>query len=342
MVGPLVNTSFTIADLVADSLLETDGAGNLTLVYRTELFALKLDTVLQAPDTSFTYPFVMPITGNLPAGFTFPTTSDVTRFDLNDLSLRDLHVRSGFLNIAIANEIPGVVIGTFGLPGALDAGGIPFNLQAVAPGGSNLLPGLFSQTSDLSGFTFDLRGPGFNDVNTLATELSYQVDPNGPANVPVVQGDSLTTVLSYYDIVPSYARGYFGNRLIEIEADRTELDLFRNFTSGTLDLDEVTADLVITNGIGVDVQVQLDYLRARNSRTNTTVDLVHPITAGPINLNRAIDGGSAPLPSVYTTVIDQANSNLDVMLESLPDSIEYAGHLHAPVMTHVSVAVVVS
>jgi len=327
VVGPLVTTSFTISDLVADSLLEVDGAGNITLVYRTELFALRLDTVLQAPDTSFTYPSVMPITGNLPAGFTFPATSDVTRFDLDDLELRDLRIRSGILKVVVHNEIPGVVIGNFGLPGGLDANGIPFSLQATVPDGSNLVPGVFSRSTDLSGFTFDLRGPDYNDVNTLATVLSYQLDPNGPANVPVVLGDSLNTELSYEDIVPAYARGYFGNRTIDIGPERTELGIFDNVISGTLDLDEVLALVVIRNGIGVDVQVHLDHLRARNGRTNSTIDLVHPITSGPINLNRATDLGNAPQASTYTTVLDPGNSNLDAMLESLPDSIEYAGQL---------------
>jgi hypothetical protein len=327
VVGPLVTTSFTLSDLVADSLLEVDGDGNITLVYRTELFAVRLDTVLQAPDTSFSYPSVMPITGNLPAGFTFPTTSDVTRFDLDDLELRDLRIRSGILNVVIHNEIPGVVIGTFGLPGGLDANGIPFSLQATIPDGSNLVPGIFSQTTDLSGYTFDLRGPGYNDVNTLATELSYQVDPNGPANIPVVQGDSLNTVLSYEDIVPAFARGYFGDRTIVLGPERTALGVFNKVIAGTLDLDEVMALLVIRNGIGVDVQVQLDHLRATNSRTNSSIDLLHPITSGPINLNRATDLGNAPQPSTYTSVLDQGNSNLDAMLESLPDSIEYAGQL---------------
>ena len=326
-VAPLVHTTFTIADLVADSLLSTDADGGLTLVYNSELFALRLDTVLQAPDTTLSYPYAMPITGNIPAGFAFPANNDVTRFDLEDLELRALRIRSGTLALDIRNENNCVIIGSFALPGATTSQGAPFSIQRSIPAGSTSVPGTVTEVTDLSGYAFDLRGPGFNEVNTLATQLSYQVDPNGPANVSIVAGDSLVALVSYTDIVPAYARGYFGNRLIDIGAESTELDLFGSITSGTLDLDEVTSTLTVTNGIGVDVQVDLDYLKAINSRTNVTVDLMHPIITGPINLNRAIDDGNAPIPSGYSTVLDGSNSNIDLFLENLPDSIAYAGRI---------------
>ncbi len=336
LVGPLVHTTFTIGDIVADSLLQVDADGDITLVYRSELFALKLDTVLQAPDTNFAYPFVMPVSGNLPAGFTFPTTNDIARFDLDDLELRFLRIRSGMLNVRIRNQVPGVVLGTYALPGAIDPQGNALSQDCVVPAASGSTTAVYSTSTDLSGYRFDLRGPGYDDVNTLATELGYQLDPNGPANVPVDQGDSLTAVVGYNDIVPAYAQGYFGNRLIDIVSTGSALDLFRNITAGSLDLDAVSADLVVTNSIGVDVQVELDHLRALNSRTGTTVDLVHPIVQGPINLNRAVDLGNAPQASVLTRHLDQDNSNIDALLETLPDSILYAGHVRVNPLGDVS------
>jgi hypothetical protein len=327
VVGPLVNTSFTISDLVADSLLEVDANGQLTLVYRTSLFALQLDTVLEAPDTSFIYPFVMPVTGNLPAGFTFPLTNDVARFDLDGVELTRLKVRSGTLTVSIRNQIPGVVLGSYALPGAITPGGAPFSQDCIIPVGSVSNPGIFQSTTDLAGHVFDLRGPGYNDVNTLTTQLAYQLDPNGPANVPVQQGDSLSSRVGYNAIVPAYAKGYFGMRTIPIEAGGSKIDLFDDLASGTLDLDDVYATLEVRNGIGADVQVVLDRLSARNSSSNTTVDLVHPIVNAPINLNRAVDLGNAPQPALYTSQLDPGNSNLDALLEALPDSVLYGGEV---------------
>ncbi|MBK6628510.1 MAG: hypothetical protein IPG35_13095 [Flavobacteriales bacterium] len=61
LLAPLVNTSLTLNDVIADSLLVTGADGGLTLLYRTELFGVRLDTLLQVPDTGITYSYVLPI-----------------------------------------------------------------------------------------------------------------------------------------------------------------------------------------------------------------------------------------------------------------------------------------
>jgi hypothetical protein len=336
LVAPLVNTSLTIADLVPDSLLEADADGDLTLVYRSELFGLRLDTVLTGPDTNFAYAQVMPVSGNLPAGFVFPATNDITRFDLEDLSLTELRVRSGSLSIDVRNQNAGIFIGTFSLPGSTTSDGLPFSIQRTIPAASGGQVGSYQEGFDLSGFSFDLRGPDYDDVNTLSTQLQYQVDPQAVSDVPVVQGDSLVAVVGYNDVIPAYAKGYFGMRTIDIDDDGTALDLFSSITAGVLDLDQVTATVTVTNGIGADVQVHLDQLRGLNTRTGTAVDLLHPITTGPINLNRALDQGSSPLPSTYTALLDNANSNIDEFLENLPDSVLYRGTIDVNPLGNVS------
>ncbi|MBK9175988.1 MAG: hypothetical protein IPM46_06530 [Flavobacteriales bacterium] len=72
---PLVRTSFTLRDLVADSLIQTDAQGQVTLVYNGALFTVELDTLLNAPDTSFVYRYALPIEGplNFPAGISLFT-----------------------------------------------------------------------------------------------------------------------------------------------------------------------------------------------------------------------------------------------------------------------------
>src|SRR5690606_11329316 len=105
ILAPLVTTSLTIRNLVADSLLVTDPDGNVTLLYSSQLFAVDLDTLLQAPDTSFRNELGFPATLNIPAGLTLLNENDVSRFDLGDIALRHLRLREGTLDVDVTNMI---------------------------------------------------------------------------------------------------------------------------------------------------------------------------------------------------------------------------------------------
>lgn len=322
LVVPLVKTTLTIGDLVPDSLLTADEGGLVSLYYTSRLFDLKLDTVLTAPDTSFRYTYALPIPGpiSFPAGATFNTANDVTHFDLDGLELRQLRIRSGQVSMAISNMIDAPINGHFALPGATMNGEV-FSLDQLVPPGSPADPSSISSTRPLNGYAFDMRGPLFNDVNTLATALSYS---NADVDaVSVTDQDSLIAVVSYQDIVPDYALGYFGTREVHIDPSSTALDLFQHI-SGVLDVDQVTARLKVTNGIGVDARASIHYLRSVNTRTNTTVDLHHTIVDAPINLDRALDLGNTFQAAHNTFLLNNSNSNIDLFLENLPDRIDYA------------------
>ena len=321
---PLIRTTLTIADLVPDSLLTVDASGNVTLVYSSQLFTFKLDTVLQAPDTSFRYSYFPnvppPFLLSLFPGTNFSNVDDVTRFDLDQLELRELRVRSGTLNLEMVNRVSTNVLGDFGLPGAT-LGGASLALDVVVPPGTSAAPSTFSVVRPLDGYVFDLRGPDFNDVNTLATDLSFTTDISGPT-VQMGQADSLEAIVRYTGIVPAYARGYFGMREIPIDPDTTQLDLFENI-SGMLDLDDATARLKVRNGLGVDARAHINYLRSINTNTLNTVDLVHPITSGPINLDRALDLGSSFQAAQNNYLVNAGNSNIVPFIENLPTGIAF-------------------
>ncbi len=322
LVVPLVRTTMGIGDLIADSLLSTDANGNVSLLYSSQLFALKLDTILAAPDTNFRYVYKLDgFSITVTPGVTFSATNDITRFDLQDLDLRELRVRSGHVGLEMVNRIGTSIIGNFQLPGAT-LNGTPLALQVIAPPGSAADPSHFSEQHPLDGYDFDMRGPLHNDVNTLATSLSYTSDPNGTA-VMMGPADSLEAFVSYSGIVPQYARGFFGTRLITIEPDTTRLDLFHNI-SGLLDVDVATARLKVRNGLGVDARANIAYIRAINSNTGTVVDLQHAITSSPLNLDRAIDLGGSFQSALNAYTLTTANSNIDQFIENLPDGIAFA------------------
>jgi len=323
VLAPLARTTLTVRDLFADSLLESDAQGNLTLVYRGTLFSVGLDTLLQAPDTSFTYKYAIPFPGpiNFPAGVSILNQADLQRFDLNDVQLRELHLREGVLTMDLVNMVASIIHGRMELPSAQFPDG-PAVLMASVPAGSPAAPATASATKSLAGARFDLRGPQANSVNTVQTLVSAQLDPDGQGAWATDQ-DSLLIAVRYSGLVPEYARGFFGQRTQRFGPDTNQLGLFNNLVSGTLDLEQANLMLRIENGFGADLRLRLRALTALNTRTGASVDLQHSLLTGPLNVTRATETSNGYIASSQTRVIGMGNSNIDHFIESLPDRVAY-------------------
>ena len=325
VVAPLITTRLTIAHLIPDSLQSVAADGSVTLVYSSELFAVDLDTLLELPDTSFSYPYALPLPPSdvfeLPAGFPVISENNLIRFNLPQVELSRLDIREGTLRVDMRNKIGSRILGVFDLPTAQfpDGGG---SISASVESGSSTAPSSSTVIRDLSGVRLDLRGPNYDLVNTLATTISAELDPNGNG-ASVTNQDSIIVVASYHGLVPSYAKGYFGTNELTYNDQRSRLSLFDSFVGGSLDLDQVTLRLRVENGIGMDLRVRLNSFQAANTRTGSTVDLTHAILQGPINLNRATDLGTGFIPSLYLNVLDNNNSNVDAFVESMPDEVRY-------------------
>ncbi|MBL7938395.1 MAG: hypothetical protein JNL43_03455 [Flavobacteriales bacterium] len=326
VLAPLLITRFTIADIIPDSLQDVASDGSITLVYSETLFAVDMDTVLEIPDTSFVYAYALPLPGNdafnLPAGFPVISENNLIRFDLPDLALSKLVVREGILDLRMKNKMGSVVNGSFDLPGAIFADGSSGLEVSVGPGTATD-PAFSSTQRDLAQASFDLRGPFFNEVNTLASSVSAQLDPNG-SGATVTNQDSVVITAQYRDLVTQYAKGYFGSRTVTVGPETNGIGLFDNVVSGTLDLDRVRLKIKVENGIGMDLRIRLNSLQAVNTRTGVTVDLEHAIIDGPINLNRALDLGNGFQSSVYENDLDNDDSNVDLFLENMPDQLQYS------------------
>jgi len=323
--APLLTSRLTLANLIPDSLQSIAPDGAVTLVYRSELFAVDLDTLLGLPDTNFVYPYAFPLVGNdvfnLPAGFPVISQNNLVRFNLPQVELTRLDLRAGELRIAMRNKIASRVLGEFEVPSAVFPDGNNTLSVAVEPG-TPANPSFASVVRDLAGTRFDLRGPNFNAVNTLATNVSAALDSNG-SGATVSNQDSVVVEASYSGLVTSYAKGYFGTNDLDFPEESSRLGLFDAFVGGSLDLDQVALRLKVENGIGMDIQVRLNSFQATNTRTGTTVDMTHAILQGPINLNRALDLGDGFTPSYYENVLDNTNSNVDAFIENMPDEVRY-------------------
>ena len=319
---PLIRTTLTIGDLIGDTLIGTDGQGNVSILYSTRLFEQGLDTLMAVPDTSFGYDIPDPVLPgfSINPGSSIPAVTDETRFELDEFELRELRVRSGALDLNLTNRLPTSILTTLTVLGA-ELNGAPLTADPVVPPGSVAEPVSVFQTIALDGYSFDLRGPDLNDVNTLKMLINVTTDPAGPT-VILQENNRLRAEVSYRDIVPQYARGYFGQRNIDVDADTSELNVFDGI-SGLLDIDEATAVLSIRNGIGVDARADIQHIRSVNRSTGNVVDLDHAIINSPLNLDRALDLGNTFQSATNAYTLNTSNSNIDAFIENLPDAIAY-------------------
>ncbi len=324
VLGPVLQASIGIDQLISDSLTTSDADGNVRVVYEGTLDNIAADSVYSIPDTAietiYTWPF-FPVTIN--PNTPFYTNNKNLVLNVQGAQLTKAIIRSGFIRLTAKNTLPTRVYFTYTVPEARK-NGQSLSLARNVAAGSISNPSYFSEDIDLSDYVLNLTGATNNLVNTIAYNVIARSDSAGPA-FPVVQGDTmvnLTTTL--IDVTPSYVRGYLGQRLLN-ENGTTDIGIGNIFQSGQLLLDSATLSLTVANSIGADLQAYITGLNSINNRTGITLPLLAPsILQRNIDLSRAAETGNAadPVrPSNRTITLDNGNSNLAAFLSNLPDKI---------------------
>ena len=235
--------------------------------------------------------------------------------------LKTLKVQSGNLKVTVRSTIDDTTRFTFQLPTAISPTGNSIDMNAALPPAFGTNVSSYSQTVNLSGYTFDLTGSNGNAYNILLSHLKASIDSTGLVTTLALT-DSVFIDYRFENIVPSFIDGYLGQHIEEIGPSLAPFDLFSHIQSGTLDLSQVNVDLGITNGLGADGEVFIYNLSSVNHRTNQTVMLqANGLINSPITIPRATDFPYAP---AYTNFhMDNSNSNIKSLIENLPDEVEY-------------------
>jgi len=322
--SPLLKSKLYIQDAIEDSLLTTDTSNALSLTYTSELFSFKVDSLFRIPDTTTQELFSVPV-GNiqLAPGQQFVNDTIESEYSIQDIELRFAKVLSGEIQVALSSSIPEATIFTYSLPYAT-LNGDPFEVVELIPAGSLANPSTISQTYNLAGYELDLRGKDFNKSNTITAIILAEIDPNGSITT-VTGGDFVRIDNTFTEIIPEYARGYFGNR-IEVEEAIDSNSFFSNIKGGTILLEEAELTLSVINEAGVDLRIDIEELEATNTTNQQTVPLTGNIVSGTINLSRAQESSQNTLPiipSSYSTTVDETNSNLPAFVSVLPDVLQY-------------------
>lgn len=323
ILAPIVNASLNLNHLLPGSVLQSNADSSMKIVYEGDIYKISMDTLFSIQDTTIVKSF------NIPFQYKFGPGDDVivnnvseTTYNLGGPQLRSVIIKQGFVNFKVSSLIEEKTDFVYKIPCAT-LGGIPFQVNVVVPAAVGNTPGEYNHTYDLSGYTISLTGIANNKINTIYTSFSAGINDQGDS-VLVSPSDLLTVTNTFSDMLPYYAKGYFGTNTLDIGPAFTDFTMFNRIVDGTIQLEDVNFDLKLENPIGMDARVYINNLASINTRTGNSINLVNSIIGSPININRASESGTTVYPTYANFPLTTSNSNIKPMMENLPNKFGYS------------------
>jgi hypothetical protein len=318
---PLANGRLYLTNIIPDSLLQADSDGMYKLKANYELLRFDPTEDIAIPDTVISKLLAIPFSLNVSPGIEFINDTEESKFSGEDAELVEIEVFTGNIEYEILNPISQPIIVTYLIPNATK-NGVSFSYSDTLLPGSIASPSVNTGTVVLDGYTFNLRGINGNEYNTIQTQIKAKTAPYA-SPVLITTAHVVQVKARYSEMVPAYARGYFGNIASSESSAGDTLDFFNVIKGGSFDLDDVQTRLIIKNQIGTDAQVTIHQLTGINTVTGSNVSLSHSIIAAVQNITRAQDLSGFPQAHVKSYDILSSNSNIEAFVESMPDRLAY-------------------
>lgn len=316
--APLIHGHLTINDIVPVDYTTTNGDGYLSFVYHESVYSFSLDTLLAVPDTTVinTYAIGLP-SFNFNPGATLPSTLDQS-YNMGDIELKRVIVESGTGIITMRNTWQGQTYIGFNFPAVFENGST-FSRDYILPPGTITNPSEVVENVDMKDFDMYLTGSDGSFVNTLYADFNM-----GSAEttniITVTSSDTLYYLITFQDVIPKYAKGYFGQHHL-VDTVGFSFAPMKKIIGGTIDIDSIDMTLTVKNGFKLISQTKITKLTGINTRTSTAVDLNFPQFNTSININPATGGYYDWAPSTLPIIINNSNSSILGFIENLPDSI---------------------
>lgn len=312
---PLVNDTLDLKNLVEDSFVATDGSGYYQLEINRNILDLTMSDYIEIPDTTVSQKYAIGSGSlNVQPGTSFVNNNKDHNFDLQGAELKSVHISQGKIRISVENPIETKTIFTVKLPKA-KKNGVQITQTFQAPAGTNQNPSITSSEIDLTGYELDLTGSYGTGFNLLQSQMTVQSDPNG-AIVNVNNYDTSKFIIQMEGIKMDYARGYFGNLVVQDTSD-LHVDFLDKVTGGVFDLPNTNIEFIISNGIKVSARATLNSLVNTNTHTGTSVALNHPQIGVPMYIEQATGTWDNFFASVRNLSFTSNNSNVEQFIENL-------------------------
>lgn len=294
---PLINSQFTLEDIIADYKNEgnmvTDSTGFITLVInRDRVFSIPAHEFFQVPDQNF-------------------SSTDTVQFIEFEFPggelIHTIEVKEGFLILQVnSNQIEDISL-TIAIPRAT-INGVPLQHEILLHS-----PVAITDTIDLSGYTLDLTGDG-DEANVLKIQYNAQTVTD---NLPVILEEFSG---SLENVSFNYAEGFFGLKNFEINTDTISLQFLKNWVEGTIYISNPEIGITLNNDFGIPFFLELSNFQGEN--TSFSVPISGSVFTDGITVNFPQDSlGEGP--AITDVTIDPGNSNIDNVIAFSPNKITY-------------------
>ena len=244
----------------------------------------------------------------------------VVAFEIGDVRLNRVLVKEGGVEVVGVSTIQDTIKIEYKIPGTtLNGQSFEFyyRLPPAPVGGSIEVTKFF----DFSGYEIDMTGQYGDTVNTIYTESQGWIDSSGVITHISLE-DSVFNTITIKEIIPNIAYGYLGTDTFQ-ESYNSDFVDFSGF-EGQLDLSQVDVSLNTKNYIGTDANVWITNFSAENDVS--TIELDGAPLSTPFYIESAMETNNAnpPIqPSENAVTFDEGNSNIDKIIESKPQKLNF-------------------
>ncbi len=318
----VITSDMGIEDIIPDSLLQVNPDNSVNLVYSNNFFNYGIDSLLTVPDSTIKDSFIAIISTVVPPNSTIFTNTDNNDYVLNDVELIRLILKQGFIDYTVKSTVTDTMVLIYSITTGTISG-TPITITVTIPPGNTTTPAVVNGTFDMANADMDLTGALHNTVNAYQTKLTVKTGPGTVSTSLTALSSKVSFYAKFRDMIPKYVKGYFGNFIENTGLQISNFDFIKNIDGATLDLAQVNTNLYITNGLGADARIIIDTFMAVNSKLGTEIQLTHSDVGRYININRATDMIWYAQPWNYSSAINSSNSNIESMIELIPDQIKY-------------------
>jgi len=283
---PLINTSFTIKDILKESdkdgNIVVDGNNFCTLVYKGNLLSVKGTDLIVLPSQNFssTYNLTTPdvaVINTLPVGTTYSLSySNTNTYNTsNGLILDEVTFKSGLLTLTINSSLQQNAVITISIPSATKNNVALTQIISIGSSASSVVK------LDLAGYKFDMTKGG---TTTNTFDVNYSVVITKTSNTSSI-ADSFTISQSLSNQSFSLIKGDIGQQVLSLGFDTVAISLFNNTLPGGANfrIRYATVKFDIENSYGIPIRINNLVLK-------------------PYGAGQTFVPSTMPLPSAYNSL----------------------------------------
>jgi len=323
--APVVETKLDLTNLIGDENLSIGTDSSVNIAIDAPLYTFNIDTLsnLSLAKSVYAYVWTYP-TVTLPGGAGIPGLTSSLDITGTDIRLSRFDIKHGKLRCTFKSNLSQPLIFRYYIPG-VTKNGIMLELIDTLPGKTSPTDTVVAITDfTIDDYQINLTGNQGDDFNSLTAYVDVMTIAGNPG-VTISNGQTLfKTETEIIDLTPQYAKGYLGQYNFDQANTTTNLEGLQMIRSGLVDVENINLSLTFHNTIGSDISFHPIEIKATNTRNGQMVILTNSVIGTTININRAIENLSVLNPVTetnYTFNINSGNSNIEQILELLPDQL---------------------